>query len=219
MRNARKYVDVVGMKSERLTVIREIESIGKIRRALCACSCGTQKQASLLSLVSGRTKSCGCLQREIRASAGSNLTTHGLSGTRTHRIWKNMKTRCENPNRKAWAWYGAIGIKVCDRWSKSYTAFLEDMGEAPEGLTLDRIDSSANYEPGNCRWSTRHEQSRNTKANINITYGGKTMCLRDWSTALNVPYSRLKSRHYAGWEVERMFNEPAQKHQRKGASQ
>jgi hypothetical protein len=127
-----------------------------------------------------------------------------------------MKTRCENPNRAAWAWYGGRGIRVCDRWSKSFTAFLQDMGGAPEGLTLDRIDSSKNYEPSNCRWSTRSEQSRNTSANINITYGGKTMCLKDWSAALGVSYSRLRSRHSAGWDVERMFNEPAHKHQRKG---
>jgi len=80
----------------------------------------------------------------------------------TYNSWRDMKRRCHNPNRKAYKNYGGRGIKVCDRWM-DFVNFLEDMGECPEGLTLDRINNDGNYEPGNCRWATRKQQVQNRR--------------------------------------------------------
>jgi hypothetical protein len=115
------------------------------------------------NLRSGDVRSCGCLQREIIARRNR---THGHSvrgaETPTYRSWKAMHTRCTNPNPSTWAHYGGRGIEICERW-RSFESFLEDMGERPEGTSIDRIDVDGNYEPGNCRWATPTEQRANRR--------------------------------------------------------
>ncbi len=134
-------------------------------------------------------------------------TTHGLSKTREYSIWSKMRLRCYyelNPNYK---WYGGKGVYVCHRWKESFTAFLEDVGKAPgKDYTLDRIDSSKNYTCGkcddcklkkqkpNCRWATKHDQSRNISSNRYYTHNGKKMILKDWSREAGIPYLTLWSR-------------------------
>lgn len=94
---------------------------------------------------------------------------HGYFGTKTYRVWANMKTRCQNPNSPVYARYGAKGITVCPRW-QLFENFLADMGEVPEGLTLDRVDGSKGYSPENCRWATLRQQSWNRKTHsVNIS--------------------------------------------------
>lgn len=75
-----------------------------------------------------------------------------------------MIQRCTNPNAKNYKWYGARGISVCERWLNSFEAFAADMGERPDGLSIDRIDNDGNYEPGNVKWSTQSEQVRNSRS-------------------------------------------------------
>lgn len=91
-----------------------------------------------------------------------NHLKHGMVGTRTHKTWTSMKGRCRNPNDAMWKYYGARGITVCARWLK-FENFYADMGERPEGKTLDRIDVNGHYEPGNCRWATPLEQRHNQR--------------------------------------------------------
>lgn len=120
---------------------------------------------------------------------------HGSCGTRTYRIWKAMRTRCNNPNSPAFSRYGGRGIKVCSRWD-SFSAFLADMGEAPEGLSIERKNNDRGYEPENCRWATPKEQARNMRVNRLIEHDGETLCLSEWAerlgTTADVLWKRLR---------------------------
>ena len=92
-----------------------------------------------------------------------NRLTHGMSNTGTYLSWRGAKQRCTNPNAASYPRYGGRGIEICSRWIHSFANFLEDMGERPEGMSLDRINNDGNYEPSNCRWATPSEQNRNQR--------------------------------------------------------
>jgi hypothetical protein len=128
--------------------------------------------------------------------------------------WQNMRRRCSNPKHAQYPNYGARGIKVCERWDKSFLDFLTDI-TATIGLpptpkhTLDRTDNDGNYEPGNVRWATMAEQNRNSRHVHLITFKGKTQCLTAWAQELGIPRSCLDRRiNGFGWSVERAFTKP-----------
>jgi len=94
-----------------------------------------------------------------------NRTTHGLRQHPLYKTWCNMKQRCNNPNQPKYKNWGGRGIKVCDRWLNSFENFIQDMGERPQGTSIDRINVNGNYEPNNCRWATIKEQNNNKRKN------------------------------------------------------
>jgi len=100
---------------------------------------------------------------KITATKIKDIEHHGLAGTREYANWAGMKARCHNKKSVDYKFYGGKGIKVCDRWRNSFKAFVEDMGERPDGMSLDRVDPFGDYEPGNCRWATTEQQSRNKR--------------------------------------------------------
>lgn len=136
-------------------------------------------------LMSGKTRSCGCLRREAMAATGRANTTHGMTNSRTWNSWKHMHDRC-----KSHPSYVTRGIAVCARWA-SFDAFLADMGPRPAHCTLDRVDNDRGYDPANCRWATCKEQQNNTRSNLRIAHDGVTKTVSEWADHLDVPYHRL----------------------------
>lgn len=188
-----KLVDRTGHVYGRLKVLRRLEcgpaSKGRRTKWVCVCECGTEKIATGHELASGDTTSCGCLRRE---KTGQKSRRHGLSGTPTYRSWQAAKDRCHNPKSSKYAVYGGAGITMCDKWRNSFDAFLEDMGERPEGHTLDRLDQCKGYEPGNVQWATPAEQSINRGTTKLYRWRASWMTTRQIAEAEGVPFNSLR---------------------------
>lgn len=152
-------VNRVGMVYGRLTVASRESNRGTRAYWRCNCSCGGVAISSSSDLVTGHIRSCGCLNRETRAT---NPRTHGYNRTPTYVVWSNMHARCNNDKRPDFKNYGGRGITVCERW-REFANFLADMGEKPPCLSLDRRDNNGHYGPNNCRWATASEQRRNQR--------------------------------------------------------
>ena len=173
----RKKLNLVGERFSRLVVLKEVEpyvSPGghKISKWLCQCDCGTTTEVITNNLRRGLTKSCGCYNEEVKKTRKGKALTHGR-GTSAHKYyylyntWKGIKRRCFKPGSKSYKNYGARGITMYKPWIDNYLAFedyiLTNLGERPEGLTLDRINNNGHYEPGNLRWATIKVQNNNQR--------------------------------------------------------
>lgn len=133
-------------------------------------------------------------------------TKHGMWGTRTYNIWHLMIQRCDNPKSSGYEYYGGRGIGVCDSW-RTFIGFYSDMGECPENMTLDRIDSNSGYCKDNCRWATRKSQQNNMRNNRVLTHNGVTRTLSQWAEFLNISRGTLNHRIVLGWDAERCLTE------------
>lgn len=160
---AMRAIDLAGQKFGRLTVLKFAGNVGSKRHWLCRCDCGNETSVNTDFLRRGLTKSCGCYRVDFTISKN---TSHGLSHSRTYKIWAGMKKRCLNPSSTRWKWYGGRGIKVCKRWL-NFENFHADMGDPPSKLhSIERVDNSAGYEPGNCIWTTQKQQVANQRKRI-----------------------------------------------------
>jgi hypothetical protein len=186
-----------GRSFGRLTCLHRVdppESIannGGHRYYLCQCSCGNEVVVRLDSLLSGNTQSCGCLHAEVAAERNHlQSTTHGMCGTREYHSWNNMIARCTNEKHRSYVRYGGRGIRICDRWLNSFEDFYTDMGDRPQGMSLDRIGNEGDYTPDNCRWATTKEQNRNRRDNRLIE--GKAMV--EWCEENDLNYEPVRHR-------------------------
>lgn len=202
--------NLIGQKYGRLTVLKEVEPdfyvSGNKRAFLCRCECGNEIRVAGDRLLSGNTKSCGCLHKQ---QLSQSSTKHGFrkngNVTRLYHTWQNLKNRCENKNLPDYKFYGARGISVCNEWRNDFQAFYDwAMGNGyAENLTIDRIDTNGNYEPSNCRWITIQAQQRNKRTTVYLTYNGETLPLIDMAEKYNIPYRILYQRIYHGWDIKR----------------
>ena len=157
----RPSIDLTGHRFGAWSVLERADIVEGNARWLCECDCGTRRvvYASSLKIKTCVPRSCGCQWVK-------HLTQHGHAKKRNHTptfsSWQSAKGRCFRETDRKFANYGGRGITMCDRWKNSFENFLADMGERPEGKTLDRYpDNDGNYEPGNCRWATPKQQARN----------------------------------------------------------
>lgn len=167
----------------------------------CRCVCGKTIYLPPYKLISGHPQSCGCKKDYLIGIAN---TRHGHTKdkiSRTYNTWSSMKARCNNLKSNNAKHYGRKGIRVCDRWS-SFPNFLKDMGEKPDGMTLERIDSKGNYSPQNCRWATYTEQANNKSSNRIVLYKGTKDTLANACRKANVDYHMVHRRIQKGWAIE-----------------
>ena len=205
-----KKFDLAGQRFGRLVVIENTGSVCQRIVWLCQCDCGLTTHVPTAWLRNGNTRSCGCLGREARSAAASAAnTTHGMTRTPTYESWFNMRRRCQETSHKSFKNYGARGISVCEHWAK-FENFLADMGDAPAGMSIERVNVDGNYEPGNCKWATSQEQSRNRRNNRHISAFGVTKLLIEWSEdeRCAVSLSALEKRLAAGWDPEKALTVP-----------
>lgn len=142
---------------------------------------------------------------EERKVSGEQWTTHGKSKEPTYSVWSGMLNRCRNPNSPKFYSHGGRGITVCDKWLE-FEEFYADMGDKPEGCSLDRIDNSKGYCKENCRWATPKQQARNTRANKILTWNDEKLCVAEWAEKLNMSPKLIYQRMANGWSVGRTLS-------------
>lgn len=216
-----KLKDLTGMQFERLLVLHRAPNRGKRVYWVCECQCDakTIKEVSGIELKTGRTKSCGCLRREVNIqkikayneAAGYESREDGELGTRLYEIWVGMKKRCYNTNAERYEDYGGRGITVCDEWLHSFSNFKQwalSNGYS-SNLTIERLDNDGIYSPDNCKWATYKEQSLNKRNTVRVEYNGETLTLNDIVERYNIPYETVRARYYRGWSIEKIIEKGA----------
>lgn len=199
----------VGTVFGRLSVTADVGIVCGRRKSVCQCICGKQRVFSNRHLWSGATQSCGCLQPDRRTRHGN--TKYGIMSSE-YSTWKAMIQRCEDPRSAAFMDYGQRGITVCDRWRRSFSLFLQDVGHRPAPhMQLGRIDNDRGYEPSNVRWETPKENSRNRRSTRWITVHGTTLSLAEWSERSGVPASLIRQRIASGWSPDEAVNRPVRR--------
>ena len=210
-----KLKDLTGQRFGRWTVIKRStkSSVNHATYWLCKCDCGTEKDVDAKKLVSGESKSCGCLMKEINAKLH---TKHGMDETRLCNVYRGIVQRCCDSNSKLFTYYGGRGIWICDEWRNDFTAFHKwamengyDENAEHGKCTIDRIDNNGSYCPENCRIVSMKTQCNNRRSNIVVEYRGEKKTIAEWCDELHLSYftiyQRIKKLH---WDAERAFNTP-----------
>ena len=201
---------------ETLTEVRRLPD-KQGRYAQCRCDCGTTREVLSHDLITGKSVSCKCFNKEVNSR---NRTIHGGNRVgqreRLYSIWKSMKTRCCNPNTHSYAHYGGRGIRVCDEWASAYVPFRDWALSAgyDSALEIDRRDNDGDYCPENCHWITRKANANNKQQSVYLTAFGETKTILDWSAdpRCAVSYHTLHSRLRRGWAHARSISTASRGH-------
>lgn len=191
-------IAITNCRYGRLTAVKRVENDKyNHKQWLCRCACGNEIVVLQSSLISGRTRSCGCYYKDTRQTSAR---THGQSKTRLFHIWTEMLARCKYQSRNDYQYYGGKGIKVCEEWQafENFAKWAQENGYT-ENLTIDRIDTDGDYTPANCRWATRQTQMNNTTRNRVVTVNGVSKTLAEWSRENKIKYHTIQDRLARGW--------------------
>ena len=190
-------LDISGCEYGFVTVLGRVKSTGHNNSVWqCRCRCGTVRTFYKQQLTKYPNVNCGCQTARLLSERHRK---HGKSKSLVYKAWAAMKDRCFNPANTHYYAYGGRGISVCDRWRDSFDSFLADMGDRPDGFTIERIDTNGDYEPGNCRWASRKEQQNNRRCNVRLEIDGVTKTISEWSEYSGVHRSVVVSRIRRGW--------------------
>jgi hypothetical protein len=202
-------IDITGQKFGRLTAIEVTREPGH-RAWMCRCDCGGETIVRAALLTTGHSRSCGCQRKDTLRRM---KTIHGGASrgrkARLWRIWAQMRDRCRNHNRPDSPRYADRGIRVCDEWL-DFIAFREwaDGNGYDDTLTIERIDNDGNYEPSNCRWAKRVEQTRNRSNTAFLMFRGEQISVAAAIELCGLPATTVRARLSRGWTPERALLEP-----------
>ena len=207
---------IIGKRFGRWTVLEEAPSTDPSQpKFWCLCDCGTKSAVYMYSLLSNKSRSCGCLQRE---TASKTSFKHGYRNERLYNVWDGMKQRCNNSNHIAYNQYGGRGIKVCEEWSNNYVSFREFMlnngydPEAPFGAcTIDRIDNDGDYCPENCRVISVQEQQVNKSDVFSFILDGKRTTISGAARDKGLSRGCIEWRLNKGMSLDEAINTPLRK--------
>lgn len=179
-----------GQRFGKLTVVERIPTKKGKSRFVCMCDCGVESIVIGSDLNSGNTTSCGCYKKVIGCT--SNLIHGGAAGdlAGSYRSWRSMKQRCTEQNSRGWREYGAKGVTVCESWM-TYENFYSDMGDRPNGCSLERVDVTQGYSPENCKWIPLSEQSKNKRNTVRYQYRNEVLIQADLARCLSLHPSSL----------------------------
>lgn len=204
----------LGFRSAALEVVSVDEGKNDRGAALVRvrCDCGTEKVVPWSRISGGGDVSCGCAKRSRigAASIRHGGCARGGAAASGYSAWQNMIARCERETHRDYHHYGGRGICVCERWHE-FENFMADMGQRSPGMTIERIDNDGNYEPANCRWATRKEQSRNTRRTRRVLVDGVETTLVDACEAHGIAVGSVETRLKFGWSIEEALKTPVRK--------
>jgi hypothetical protein len=193
------FVDISGENFGRLTA-HNVVGRNRHNQLLwhCTCECGREKEVLGFLLRRGDVQSCGCLHKDaVRAFC----VTHDMSGTPIYAVWRSMMQRCYDKNSHAYQRYGGRGINVCERW-QNFLGFYSDMGDRPEGMSLERVDNNGDYCLENVIWASAKTQARNRRSTVFLEFKSQRKSMAEWAEEFDMKIQTLWARVNRGLSVE-----------------
>lgn len=205
-----KFIDLTGKRYGELVCLRHISAGKEGRRRsswVCLCDCGRESVVFASGLTLGKVKSCGCKTLEKLKGMSEANVTHGMSKSPEFRAWTNIKRRCTKVNNPNYKDYGGRGITMAPCWLNSFENFYAYVGNRPTPQhSIERIKNDGNYEPGNVKWATISEQSRNKRSTRYVEYLGSKILFLDFCDLVHIhPIIARRQLYVDNWSVEKVL--------------